>query len=357
MIPRLRHAHRKVRLALIIALATFAGAEACTGSHDGSGPSTPPDGSSSTSARPPSCQAAGPGTNNCGSGSEDCCATILVPGGQYARTYAVADGGLVSGLADTAAVSSFRLDKYEVTVGRFRPFVAAVVAGWTPPVGSGKHTHLNGGQGLANVGDAGGYEPGWRSSNGFANTLSGWEGNLSGCTYSTWTTAPGTNENDPINCVNWDEAFAFCIWDDGFLPSEAEWEYAAAGGSDQRMYPWGPTDPGTTTLYAISGCNVQVDGGLCRPAPVGSTPSGVGKWGQFDLAGNVDEWTADFYAGYVDPCTDCVNATTFVGARVMRGGDFFSPTAQLDLVSPVRFSTAEYNRVYGNGVRCARPAP
>ena len=48
-----------------------------------------------------------------------------------------------------------------------------------------------------------------------------------------------------MNCVNWFEAYAFCIWDGGFLPSDTEWEYAAAGGSLQREYPWGSTAPGT----------------------------------------------------------------------------------------------------------------
>ncbi len=72
------------------------------------------------------------------------------------------DGGGPTATADPATVSGFRLDKYEVTVGRFRQFVKAWNggAGWTPPPGSGKHAHLNGGQGLANSGSPGTYEPG-----------------------------------------------------------------------------------------------------------------------------------------------------------------------------------------------------
>ena len=85
--------------------------------------------------------------------------SLEVPGGTYDRTY-TNDGGGPTGQADPASVSGFRLDKNLVTVGRFRQFVAASVAGWVPAAGSGKHTHLNGGQGLTNSGGPG-YEPGW----------------------------------------------------------------------------------------------------------------------------------------------------------------------------------------------------
>jgi formylglycine-generating enzyme required for sulfatase activity len=71
----------------------------------------------------------------------DCCEAILVTAGdEFYRGF------------DTnhpATVSDFRLDKYEVTVGRFRNFVQAMVDGWQPSAGSGKHAHLNGGDGLA----------------------------------------------------------------------------------------------------------------------------------------------------------------------------------------------------------------
>ena len=102
-----------------------------------------------------------------------CCTSPLVHGGTYYRTYdsagrngqdagPSADGGWPDE-ADPATVSGFRLDKYLVTVGRFRQFVEAWNggAGYLPAAGSGKHTHLNGGQGLANSGAAGTYETGW----------------------------------------------------------------------------------------------------------------------------------------------------------------------------------------------------
>src|SRR6202007_2812018 len=103
-------------------------------------------------------------------------------------------------------------------------------------------------QGLADVADAGTYESGWLES--YNSQVAPTDANLvSSCDVpntATWTTSPGTQENLPMNCVNWYESYAFCIWDGGFLPSEAEWEYAAAGGSQQREYPWGATAPGTT---------------------------------------------------------------------------------------------------------------
>jgi formylglycine-generating enzyme required for sulfatase activity len=105
-----------------------------------------------------------------------------VPGGTFYRTYAN-DGGGPTGEADPATVSGFRLDKYLVTVGRFRQFVEAVLPDggaewlgdggfpdgglmWVPEAGSGKHAHLNEGNGLANepnVTSGQTYDPGWSS--------------------------------------------------------------------------------------------------------------------------------------------------------------------------------------------------
>ncbi len=117
-------------------------------------------------AQPPSCNPGGQGMAPCGSAGESCCTSLGMPGGTFYRTYdgdqgtLAADGG-ATGLADPATVSGFRLDKYGVTVGRFRQFVTAWNgeagsdggAGYLPPAGSGKHTHLNSGRGLVNVGD------------------------------------------------------------------------------------------------------------------------------------------------------------------------------------------------------------
>ena len=194
------------------------------------------------------------------------------------------------GKAILPSVSGFRLDKYLVTVGRFRKFVAASVAGWTPAPGSGKHVHLNSGNGLSNSG-ASGYENGWAASDTpeLAATAADWSARLN-CepSFQTWTDVSGSNEALPMNCIDWYEAYAFCIWDGGFLPSEAEWEYAAAGGDEQREYPWGSADP-TSGLYLISDCNYPPASTACygsvNIAPVGTAAAGAARWGQLESGG------------------------------------------------------------------------
>ncbi len=314
----------------------------------------------------PSCTGGGAGISNCGPGRNECCCVSLpVPGGTYYRTYTSDVDGGPTGEADPATVSGFQLDKYDVTVGRFRQFVNAVLpgdggTGWLPSPGAGKHSHLTGGLGLVDVGaaaDAGvAYETGWVASDG-AN-IAPTDGNLAcgGGTDATWTSAPGSQETLPIDCVNWYEAYAFCIWDGGFLPSEAEWEYAAAGGPQQREYPWGTADPGTANLYAIYGCLYNPsDAGLCPAgsdiAPVGTPALGAGLWGQLDLAGNLYQWNLDWSGAYATPCTDCARLTPG-SFRVLRGGYFaFDATG---LYPPLRHSYPPTDRANFHGFRCAR---
>jgi formylglycine-generating enzyme len=320
----------------------------------------------------PHCAPGGRGLTDCGASQESCCTSLEVTGGTFYRTYDlsplmidydyfVAPDGNATGLSDPANVSSFDLDKYDVTVGRFRQFVNAWNggAGFTPPLGSGKHTHLNGGRGLVDVGasaDAGtAYEIGWTADE--AADLAPTDTNLA-CEahYATWTPAAGNNENRPINCVTWSEAEAFCIWDGGFLPSEAEWEYAAAGGKQQRPYPWGEPDPGTASQYAIYGCYYPLGPpgfmctGVSNIAAVG-TATPVGPYGQVDLAGNIYQWTSDWFADYV-PCTDCANLMASY-ARVVRGGSYYEDLSTL--LPPYRnFALPPVQRDKAIGFRCAR---
>ena len=314
------------------------------------------DPGSNPDAGPRSCEPGGPGLNDCpaSGGGESCCISLSVPAGSYDRTYTnTGDGG--TGRADLATVSGFRLDKYEVTLARFAPFVSAWNngCGWKPAPGSGKHTHLNGGLGLENASVPGQYEPGWVASDDAhiapTSTSLGCDPN-----YATWSSR-STSPSLPINCVNWWEAYAFCIWDGGFLPSEAEWEYAAAGGSLLREYPWGTAPPGTSNQYAIYACHYPAGMGKCTGvafiAPVGNPTLGAGVWGQLDLAGNVSEWNLDTYATYVEPCSNCAHLGSAPN-RVFRGGDFEGPLRSL---SPHdRDQELPAKRGYRVGFRCAR---
>jgi sulfatase modifying factor 1 len=325
-------------------------------------------GDSGDSSSPPflSCAEGGPGLDNCGASRESCCMSLEVTGGTFFRTYdpSTADGGVMlaadggpTGEANPATVAEFRLDKYLVTLGRFRQFVKAwnEGSGYMPPSGAGKHSHLNGGKGLANSGSPGIYEPGWVAADN--SNVAPTNTNLA-CypDFATWTASAGSNENLPINCVNWYEADAFCIWDGGFLPSETEWEYAAAGGSQQREYPWGSTGPGTNSRYAIYGCYYPSGSGSCTTgvanvAPVGTATLGAGLWGQLDMAGDVFEWSLDTYTPYVDPCVNCA---AFVAGTdgVIRGGYFYYTAS--DLHAPYRDQDPPTKRNNAVGFRCAR---
>jgi formylglycine-generating enzyme required for sulfatase activity len=173
--------------------------------------------------------------------------------------------------------------------------------------------------------------------------------------------APGPNENLPISWVNWYEAYAFCIWDGGFLPTQAEWEYAAAGGAQQRQYPWGSTDPGTNNQYAIYNfCDFSDNCADGRPpnipttyAPVGSAPLGAGLWGQFDLGGDIDQWQLDVATGFTTPCVDCAGVSgTFEQYRRFKGGSWSDP--EDTLMPSFGFYGWWPPARYAAGIRCAR---
>ena len=166
------------------------------------------------------------------------------------------------------------------------------------------------------------------------------------------------SEARPISCITWYQAIAFCIQEGKRLPTEAEWEYAAAGGSEQRVYPWG-NDPPSVEL-AVYGCKFdgQDDCSNADLPVVGSAPKGAGRWGHLDLAGSVWEWVLDVYAPYSDTlCDNCANLNvTAAEGRVFRGGDFkFDDLAQqTDLRAASRLGFDAKFPDQTRGLRCAR---
>lgn len=280
---------------------------------------------------PPSCDGL-PAT--CGPlDNESCCAITVLPGGTYDRS---------NDPDYPATVSNFRLDRFEITVGRFRRFVEAYPASM-PADGAGAHPLIAG--------------SGWNTA---------WDGSLpvdqlslrsaAKCdpSYQTWTDVVGANENLPMNCLDWYEAFAFCAWDGGRLPTEAEWNYAAAGGNEQREVPWGAAAADST--YAVFQCYGDGFEGSCAFADilkVGSkSPKGDGKWGQADLGGSVWEWNLDWHQNpYPNPCDDCA-ALAEASVRVERGGSWHD--FEVGMSNFGHFGDYPTNRWFANGVRCAR---
>jgi formylglycine-generating enzyme required for sulfatase activity/tRNA A-37 threonylcarbamoyl transferase component Bud32 len=183
--------------------------------------------------------------------------------------------------------------------------------------------------------------------------------------------------NHPANCVDWTMADTYCKIDGGRLPqggarlpTEAEWEYAARG-SGQRTYPWGDEAPGPDRLNACgsectswieerklrsSGRMYDGDDGFAGTAPVGSFKRGAASSGVLDLAGNVWEWTADWYGPYGSENQEDPKGPASGEARVVRGGGFNGMVSAW--AKPAyRWKTNPAFRSHGIGFRCAAPAP
>jgi len=104
----------------------------------------------------------------------------------------------------------------------------------------------------------------------------------------------------PVYCVNWIQANKYCEWAGGRLPTEAEWEYAARGPTS-NIYPWGNTFDGNLLNFCDINCynrwrNSDYDDGYNARAPVGTYIGGTSWCGALDMAGNVAELVADWYA-------------------------------------------------------------
>ena len=210
-----------------------------------------------------------------------------------------------------AYLSTYRMDRYEVTNARYEAFVKAegrrIPKHWKTAVSANKPD-----QGL--------------------------------------TYAPEKADH-PVVYVDWYDANAYCHWVGKRLPTEREWEKAARG-TDGRIYPWG-------NRYDVQKANspqywlVKQQKG--DTMPVGSFENGVSPYGLYDMAGNVYEWTHSWYKPY--PGNHEFNAHYGYKNKIVRGGSWYDCLSYgCGLSAPSynrsRFAPAIRNK--GFGFRCAQ---
>lgn len=119
--------------------------------------------------------------------------------------------------------------------------------------------------------------------------------------------------DEPVVCVDWNQARTFSKWVGGRLPSEAEWEFASRSAGADSMYPWGTAAP-NCEVAGLAAC------GLKSTLPVCSRPKGNTRQGLCDMVGNVSEWVEDYYhKSYADAPADGRAWEDYGFYRITRG--------------------------------------
>jgi len=212
--------------------------------------------------------------------------------------------------AHRVTLKAFYIDRFEVTQGQYRRFLAAA--------GRNNHRFCDRGEPAAKD-----HTP----------------------TKETWNESDPASGRLPVVGVDWYDASAYCAWAGRRLPTEAEWEKAARG-TDERAYPWGGRwDRARANSY---------ENGKKTSEPIGSYESGAGPFGAEDMAGNVWEWVQDWYAPkyYLDSPRENPQGPAGGTFRVVRGGSSLSDARGLR--SAGRDSNDPAGRYENFGFRCAQ---
>lgn len=234
-----------------------------------------------------------------------CCAQMAsMPGGAF--TMGTNDGEADEGPAHAVTVSAVSIDRFEVSLGQYDSCVA---------LGRCTAAHYDDGKCLM-----------W-TSDGIARVQ---------------VPEKYRVPELPVVCVTWRQAYEYCKFRGGRLPTEAEWEYTALAGSED-MYAWGDRPPDESLCTQASNRH---------PAKTGSYPSNAA--GLHDMTGNVWEWTADMYQTdyYAMGETDNPKGPEVGRYRVIRGGGWYSTAYQLRIKNRQWF-VPEYGEV-SVGIRCVK---
>ncbi|KAM9218256.1 inactive C-alpha-formylglycine-generating enzyme 2 isoform 2-T2 [Leptosomus discolor] len=180
---------------------------------------------------------------------------------------------------------------------------------------------------------------------------------------------PGSSIKDrldhPVLHVSWNDARAFCAWKGKRLPAEEEWEFAARGGLEQRVYPWGNKfQPNRTNLWQGDFPRVDTaEDGYHGVSPVAAFPP-QNNYGLYDLLGNTWEWTAGEYlapglssrqrpqnmrvlrgASWIDTADGSANHKARVTTRMGNTPDSASDNLSFRCAADVPPVTAEKSRI------------
>jgi serine/threonine protein kinase len=156
----------------------------------------------------------------------------------------------------------------------------------------------------------------------------------------------------PVVQVSWHDAKNYCESLGRRLPSEKEWEFAARGKDEKRVYPYGDV---WKPRYSNAADNYDLERGEKPVAkPVRSYPDGRSEFGVFDLAGNVLEWTSSEFRAYPGSKMSAAKQLEGKGQYVLKGGAFSATAERQRATDRYVYPPTDKNDYIG--FRCAKDA-